>query len=207
MNLDTESFNIDLLHLLLFVAVIILSVAFVRSRAAGKKTSPKAAESHSAKNSAKPAGQMAETALNAQVPEVNTSAQAPVIESANVDSAQQLLSILQQEARFIDFTQEDLTGFSDAEIGAVARVVHEGSKKALAHYLTLAPIASQAEDSSITVPAGFNPAQYRLTGNITGEAPFNGTLIHKGWQVVRCELPKIAKGHDTAILAPAEVEL
>ena len=91
-----------------------------------------------------------------------------------VDAAYQLLGLLQQEARFIDFAQEDLKGFSDAEIGAVARVVHEGSQKVLGQYFTLAPVSNAEEESAVTVPEGFNPAQFRLTGNVVGQAPFKG---------------------------------
>src|SRR4051812_9320358 len=37
-----------------------------------------------------------------------------------------ILSMLQREGRLIDFLQEDVAAFSDAEVGAAARVVHEG---------------------------------------------------------------------------------
>jgi hypothetical protein len=46
-----------------------------------------------------------------------------------------------------------------------------------------------------------------LTGNIVGEAPFTGTLIHKGWQVTDLRLPKLTEGHNPNIIAAAEVEL
>ncbi|GAM58492.1 hypothetical protein JCM19231_3098 [Vibrio ishigakensis] len=44
-------------------------------------------------------------------------------------------------------------------------------------------------------------------GNVTGNAPFNGTLIHKGWKVENITLPKLAENYDAKIIAPAEVEL
>ena len=40
------------------------------------------------------------------------------------DAALQLLALLQREARLIDFVQEDLSGYTDAEIGGPARLVH-----------------------------------------------------------------------------------
>ena len=86
-------------------------------------------------------------------------------------------------------------------------MVHEGSKKALATYFTLAAVRNEAEESRITLPTGFNASEVRLTGNVVGEAPFTGSLIHKGWKVTDIRLPKLAEGHDTSILAPAEVEL
>ena len=35
-----------------------------------------------------------------------------------------LLAALQREARFVDFIQESLAGYTDAQIGAAARDVH-----------------------------------------------------------------------------------
>ena len=35
-----------------------------------------------------------------------------------------LLAALQREARFVDFVQESLAGYTDAQIGAVARDIH-----------------------------------------------------------------------------------
>jgi hypothetical protein len=77
----------------------------------------------------------------------------------------------------------------------------------LANYFTFESIHSENEEANVTVPAGFNPSEVRLTGHITGEAPFNGTLIHKGWRATHVTLPKTIKGHDASIIAPAEVEL
>ncbi|UTW12061.1 DUF2760 domain-containing protein [Marinobacterium rhizophilum] len=123
------------------------------------------------------------------------------------DTALQLLSLLQQEARFVDFVREDLGSFSDADIGAAARVVHEGSQKALNSYFTLEPVRTEDEESRVTLAEGFNAQEVRLTGNVVGTAPFTGTLVHRGWKVTEVKLPKLAAGHDTRVIAPAEVEL
>lgn len=130
-----------------------------------------------------------------------------VLKEATPEAALQLLTLLQQDARFIDFIQEDLSGYSDADIGAAARVVHEGSKKTLDTYFTLEAIRCEEEEASISLPEGFNASEVRLTGNVVGNAPFNGTLIHKGWKVSQVKLPKLAAEHDAYIVAPAEVEL
>lgn len=134
---------------------------------------------------------------------------APAVKLTEHDSAAalQLLGLFQQEARLIDFLNEELAGFSDADIGAAARVVHEGGKKVLKQYFALTPVRSEAEESRITIPVGFNPAEVRLTGNVTGQAPFTGTLLHRGWKAAEVKLPKLAEGHDARIIAPAEVEL
>jgi len=130
-----------------------------------------------------------------------------LLKETTPEAALQLLMLLQQEARLIDFIHEDLTGFSDSDVGAAARVVHEGSKKVLQQVFTFASIRSEDEESKITLAKGFNASENRLTGNVTGEAPFTGMLIHKGWRVSKVLLPQLAKEHDVYVVAPAEVEL
>ncbi|NYE59107.1 hypothetical protein FHW58_000259 [Duganella sp. 1224] len=133
---------------------------------------------------------------------------APVpLRVATPDAALQLLSLFQREARLIDFTQENLSAYSDADIGAAARVVHEGCAKVLKEHFTIQPIRSEAEGSRVELPEGFDAAAVRLTGNVVGKAPFKGTLSHRGWRSAEVRLPKLAEAHDAAILAPAEVEL
>jgi hypothetical protein len=130
-----------------------------------------------------------------------------VLKQATPDAALQLLGLLQKEARFIDFIEEDIAAYSDADIGIAARVVHEGCHKAINEHFTLAAVRSEAEGKKITLQQGFDAATVRLTGNIVGTAPFTGTLIHKGWQVTNVRLPKLTQGHNAAIIAAAEVEL
>lgn len=132
---------------------------------------------------------------------------APVAQVAPNASALQLLGLLQREARFIDFMQEDIQGYSDADIGAAARVVHEGCRKVLREHFTLTPVRTESEGSRITLPAGFDAASVRLTGNVVGQAPFTGTLNHRGWRATDTRLPQLAASHDPAILAQAEIEL
>ena len=147
-----------------------------------------------------------------KIVEVEKIVQAPapepvILKEATPDAALQLLSLLQKEARFIDFIKEDVSAFSDAEIGAAARVVHQGCTKALNEHFTLAPVSQDQEGSRITLNKGFDAAAFRLTGHIVGEAPFSGTLVHKGWQVTDLRLPKLTAGHNAKIVAAAEVEL
>ena len=123
------------------------------------------------------------------------------------ESALQLLALLQQEGRFIDFLQEDVNSYSDAEIGGAARVVHAGCHKVVQDYLRIEPVRSEAEGARLTLAAGFDAAAVRLTGNVVGQAPFTGTLMHRGWRVAEITLPKLAEGHDARVLAPAEIAL
>ena len=128
-------------------------------------------------------------------------------QKASADAALQLLALLQREARLIDFTQEDLSGYSDADIGGAARLVHEGCVKVLREHFTLAPVRLEAEGSRLTLEAGFDAQAIRLTGNVVGAAPFKGSLSHRGWRATETRLPKLAPGHDATVLAQAEVEL
>lgn len=132
---------------------------------------------------------------------------AVVLKEPTPDAAAQLLGILQREGRFIDFLEEDMSSFSDAEIGAAARVVHDGCRKALHEHFDLAPIRTEEEGAKITVEDGFDASAIRLTGNVVGKAPFEGALQHKGWRVTKIKLPKLTEEHDAKVLAPAEVEL
>lgn len=130
-----------------------------------------------------------------------------VLKEDSGNAALQLLSLLQKEARFVDFIQEDMTAYSDSDIGAAARVVHQGCAKAVKEHFTLGAVSQDQEGSRITLNKGFDANAYRLTGNIVGEAPFKGVLVHKGWQVTDMRLPKQTSGHNPNIIAAAEVEL
>jgi len=131
----------------------------------------------------------------------------PPLREASPDAALQLLGLLQRDARLIDFTQEDLSQYTDADIGGVARVMHEGCCKVLREHFTLTPVRPEAEGSRLTLPAGFDARAVRLTGNVVGQAPFTGTLCHRGWRATQTRLPKLADQHDVTVLAQAEVEL
>ena len=129
------------------------------------------------------------------------------VEVATDTAALQLLGLMQREARFVDFIQEDVAPYTDAEIGAAARVVHEGCRKLLAEHFTIAPVRAEAEGSRITLQAGFDAAAVRLAGNVVGQAPFTGQLTHRGWQASDVRLPQLTDTRAAAILAQAEVEL
>jgi hypothetical protein len=118
-----------------------------------------------------------------------------------------LLSILQREGRFVDFVIEEVAPFTDAEVGAAARVVHEGCRKALLDAFTFAPVRSEGEGAPVVLETGFDAASVRLTGKVAGEPPFRGTLAHAGWRVVDIKLPSRAATDDGKVIAPAEVEV
>jgi hypothetical protein len=131
----------------------------------------------------------------------------PVLRAAPPNAALQLLSLLQREGRLVDFLQQEIASFSDADVGAAARVVHEGCRKALRAHASIEPVRQEAEGARVTLAAGFPPDEVKLVGDVKGEPPYAGVLRHRGWRASNVELPQIVGGHDVRILAPAEVEL
>jgi hypothetical protein len=140
-------------------------------------------------------------------------AAAPAVEAVKVEAkkpgeeALRLLRALQEEARFVDFIQEDIDAYDDAQVGAAVRSIHAGCRKALAGRVTLRRIYESEEGEKVTVEAGFDPAVIRLAGNVGVAPPFSGTLQHAGWRAVEVRLPESPGGFDASVIAPAEVEI
>ena len=118
-----------------------------------------------------------------------------------------LLSVFQREGRLVDFFAEDLTLYDDAQIGAAVRSIQENCKKTMEKYLKPGAILEQNEGDEVTIDGAYNPAEIKLIGNVTGAPPFKGLLRHKGWRAGKTELPKLAAGKDSRLIAPAEVEI
>jgi Domain of unknown function (DUF2760) len=116
-------------------------------------------------------------------------------------------ALLQEKGRLIDFLMEDLAAYEDAEIGAAARVVHEGCKGVLREHFKIHAISEAEEGAQITVPAGFAADEYRLVGKLSGDPPFTGKLVHKGWKTDTVKLPRIVDASRLPAIAPAEVEI
>jgi Domain of unknown function (DUF2760) len=134
--------------------------------------------------------------------------QPPAVKPIERSDAITLLATLQREARFVDFIQESLAGYNDAQIGAVARDVHRDSAAVIDRLFALKPAAPQEEGALVDVPAGFDAGRFRLTGNVNGEPPFHGRLVHPGWEAAKCELPTWTGSKESArVIAPAEVEI
>jgi hypothetical protein len=131
----------------------------------------------------------------------------PPARDDDASAALVLLSLMQREGRLVDFLQQDITAFDDADVGAAARVVHEGCKRALASHGKIAPIRSEAEDSRVAVDSGVESGAVKLTGNVSGKPPYRGVLRHRGWRIDELKLPKVVAEHDVHVIAPAEVEL
>jgi hypothetical protein len=118
-----------------------------------------------------------------------------------------LLALLQREGRLLDFLLEDIKAYDDAQVGAAVRDIHRQCQAAIKEHLTLEPVLPQAEGATVEVPTGFDPSAVRLTGNVTGQPPFRGTLQHHGWRVKAYKLAAPPEGQDELVVMPAEVEL
>lgn len=132
---------------------------------------------------------------------------APVLASVNEDGAHQLLQLLQHEARFIDFIQESIDGYDDAEVGAAARQIHAGCSKVINQHFTIDVVNTAPENSRVEVASDYDAKQIKLEGRVEGTGPYAGTLIHPGWKVTKTQLPKISSTDNLTILAPAEIEV
>jgi hypothetical protein len=144
-------------------------------------------------------------ALPAQPPPPPVSPRAP--EPPSPAPALQLLALFQREGRLVDFLKQDIASYGDGEVGAVARVVHDGCRKALESHAHIEPIRPEAEGARLELARGFDASEVKLSGRVQGEAPYRGVLLHRGWRATRLDLPVPVAGHNALVLAPAEVEL
>ena len=132
----------------------------------------------------------------------------PTVQASEIEKgAALLLALLQREGRLIDFLQEPIDAYDDAQIGAAVRNIHRDCRKALSEHCQLKPILDGTEDSPVVVEQGFDPGEVRLVGNVTGEPPFRGLLRHHGWKIDHFELPATTGAADPRLVTPAEVEL
>ena len=139
---------------------------------------------------------------------VNPAAAAPTAKQADAEVVN-FLALLQEKGRLVDFLMDDIAGYSDAEVGAAGRVLHEGCRAVLLEHFGIRPMREEGEGSKIAVPSGYAADEYRLVGRISGEAPFKGTLVHHGWKTEWVKLPRLISTSADRLpaIAPAEVEL
>lgn len=122
-------------------------------------------------------------------------------------SVVQILALLQKEGRLLDFLQEEIDAYEDAQVGAAVRNIHAACRRVLQEHVGIEPVLVGEEESAVTVERGFDPSRIRLIGNVTGDPPFSGVLRHHGWRASSVTIPAPAEGHDASVIAPAEVEL
>src|SRR4051794_35477172 len=66
-----------------------------------------------------------------------------------------LLSVLQREARLVDFLKEDIAPYSNEQVGAAVRDVHRDASASLDRMFALQPVMREFEGASVEVPSGF----------------------------------------------------
>jgi hypothetical protein len=119
-----------------------------------------------------------------------------------------LLATLQREARFVDLVNESLEQYSDAQVGAATREVLTDCGKVLNRLFALKAVVDIAEGESLEVPSDYDTGRFRLKGDVSGQPPLTGKLMHAGWIATQCELPSWTGSSEAAlVVAPAEVQV
>ena len=130
---------------------------------------------------------------------------APVARTPS-DGALQMLGILQRDSRLVDFLMEDIASFSDDQVGAAVRELHDQCRDSVARYVTLQPVIDGVEGTFAKAPSS-DPNVVKFIGNVPAKPPSGGTLRHKGWRAAKVDLPALAAKQDATIVAPAEIEI
>jgi Domain of unknown function (DUF2760) len=122
------------------------------------------------------------------------------------DGALQILGILQRDSRLLDFLMEDVASYSDDQIGAAVRELHDQCRDAVSRYVSLQPVIDGVEGTFTQAPSK-DPSLVKFVGNVPATPPSGGILRHKGWRASKVELPPLPPKQDATILAPAEIEI
>ena len=129
---------------------------------------------------------------------------APAVKTS--DGALQILGILQRDSRLIDFLMEDITSYSDDQVGAAVRELHNQCRDSVTRYVTLQPVIDSVEGTFTQAPSK-DPNLVKFIGNVPAAPPSGGILRHKGWRAAKIDLPALGAKQDAAVLAPAEIEV
>lgn len=122
------------------------------------------------------------------------------------DGALQMLGILQRDSRIIDFLMEDITSYDDEQVGAAVRAMQISARDALVRYVSLSPVIDGVE-GTFTKPPSKDPSTVKYLGNVPATGAEGGTLRHRGWRATSVSLPPLNPKQDTAVIAPAEIEV
>jgi hypothetical protein len=123
----------------------------------------------------------------------------------------QFLARLQEKGRLVDFLMDDITPYSNEQIGVVGRVVHQGCREVLRAAFEVVPVHAGQERDAVVLAGDFDAGSYRLVGKVPEHPPYQGTVLHRGWKAARISLPRVTEtSRESAarkIIAPAEVEV
>ena len=131
----------------------------------------------------------------------------PTAQARPQDGALQILGILQRDSRLIDFLMEDISAYSDEQVGAAVRSLHDQSRESLNRYLHLAPVIDGVE-GSFTKLETTDPSSIKLLGNVpvSGKAPAACCGTRAG-APKRSIFRRSRPDTSASIIAPAEVEI
>jgi hypothetical protein len=122
------------------------------------------------------------------------------------DGALQILGILQRDSRLVDFLMEDISSYSDDQVGAAVRELHDQCRDSVARYVALEPVIDGVEGTYAKAPSA-DPNVVKFVGNVPAKPPAGGVLRHKGWRARKVDLPALVSNQDPAVIAPAEIEI
>ncbi|WP_321532762.1 DUF2760 domain-containing protein [uncultured Desulfuromonas sp.] len=161
---------------------------------------------------------MGKTPAPAQTPEPESVEEPQPAAAVQYDSSDdcdaavvQLMARLQEKGRLIDFVMDDISAYDNESVGAAARIVHQGCCDVVADYFTIAPVHGGEEMEEIRLEENYDSSQYRLTGQVPDQPPYEGQVLHRGWKTTSINRPQMADVADAPslkeIIAPAEVEV
>jgi len=81
------------------------------------------------------------------------------------------LAMLQERGRLIDFLMDDINPYSDAQVGAAARVVHAGCKAILQEHFSIKPVRPEPEGSAVRLQPGIQPTSIGWSARLPGPRP------------------------------------
>ncbi len=128
------------------------------------------------------------------------------------EGAVQMLAMLQRESRLVDFLMEDISGYSDEQIGSALRGVHEQCRTVLNRHMKLSPVVDGVEGTPTRLAAAGleakDTARLKLVGNVPADGKVEGGILrHRGWKAETVNLPSMQAGERALIVAPAEIEV
>jgi len=151
-------------------------------------------------------GSDAPAKLPEPTPEPKTESKPVVAKAPARSDAITLLSALQREARLVDLIQEDLSAYSDAQVGAATRPCLQSCASTLSRLFSLASVSDAGEGATVDLgdQNGGSPARYQWIGEGSSTA---GKLVHQGWQATEVNLPTwTGDDADANVIAPAQLQ-
>ena len=89
---------------------------------------------------------------------------------------------------------EDISAYSDDQVGAAVRDLHQQCRDSLNRYLRLGPVIDGVEGSPTKLDTN-DPATVKLLGNVPASGKASGGLLrHKGWKAEKIDLAAARAG-------------